>query len=64
MKRRFLHGRSYGQMLEDGDLPKDPNERLAVIIIESYIRGTEQAAIVLVPVTIAILAFLWWSVSK
>lgn len=43
--RRFLHGRSYDQMIADGDLPTDRGLRLAVIISESYVRGVEQALI-------------------
>lgn len=43
--RRWLHGRSYQQMIVDGDLPEDRGERLIVIMGESFIRGFEQSLI-------------------
>lgn len=60
--RRFLHGRSYDQMIADGDLPNDRGERLMVMLSESWIRGMEQgiiAGLMLFAIGGALVWFLW-----
>ena len=53
MSERWLKHRTYKQMLEDGDLPKDPAMRTLAIMAESYMRGLEEATIVIAAVAFA-----------
>ena len=53
MTGRWLKNRTYKQMLEDGDLPKDPVMRTLSIMAESYMRGLEEATLVIVAIALA-----------